>query len=441
MHTSYSSLGRDFKNIFEELLNHLNSQKAESDALRRELSAATVTALKAEALASAQLQSCLEEEREQAAVERGDLLAQIAKLVNATGTAQEERFSSKINGIRANMTTARTNFCAADNKYNEAMETWSTKENLLVEEVLRSRESLKSKMKKDWTTINEHNTSIQATTRSVHEETVRIVDAQMRDMALQMQALDQFVTRARSQNENHHESRIQSLRDLASSVKRSNSDVQDHLDSTQARVQTYDAAMSATSETLMKTLPPLDTTIREPLMELRGHILGSALIEYIPTGETPQKVQYQYSTSLPRTEPHEKLLTTIMSSSIARDSSDIHDVPISPSKSVVYTDSPNDDVALVRPLSMDGGLREINVNINTALLSRNADQLSSGKPELELLHLSSSLMGPPPLKRHATMDSKLPQKFGTGKGAVVRLEGRENVPMGGGRRLRSSPKS
>ncbi|MCJ1379869.1 kinesin motor protein cin8 [Xylographa soralifera] len=440
LHTSYSSLGRDFKNIFEELLKHLNTQKAESDALRKDLSAATDEAFRADALASAQLQSYLEEEKARVAAERGDLLAQITKLVNETGAAQAQRLSSKINAVQADMTSARTDLQAADNKYNDAMENWSKKENSLVDEVVRSRESLKSKMKKDWITVNEHNTSIQATTRSVHEETVRIVDAQMKDMALQMQALDQFVTRARSQNESHHESHLRSFEGLATSVKRSNANMEDHLNSTQERIRVYDTMMSEDGKTLKDTLVPLDSTLREPLTELRGHILGSALIEYTPTGETPQKIQYQYPSSLPRTGPHEKLLMNTMNASITKDLSDIVDVPTSPSKSIVYTDSPSEDIALVRPTSMDGGLREVHVNIN-ASLSRSAEQSSGSKPELELLHLSSSLMGPPPLKRHATMDSKLPQKFGAGKAAVIRLEGRENVPVGGGRRLRSSPPS
>lgn len=55
-------------------------------------------------------------------------------------------------------------------------------------------------------------------------------------------------------------------------------------------------------------------------------------------------------------------------------------------------------------------------------------------------------MGPPPLKRQATMESKLPQKLGAStKAAMVKLEGRENAVPGpgtgtaSGRRLRSSP--
>lgn len=52
-------------------------------------------------------------------------------------------------------------------------------------------------------------------------------------------------------------------------------------------------------------------------------------------------------------------------------------------------------------------------------------------------------MGPPPLKRHATMESKLPQKLAGSKDGVVKLDGRENMVPGSGpgtgRRLRSSP--
>ena len=57
---------------------------------------------------------------------------------------------------------------------------------------------------------------------------------------------------------------------------------------------------------------------------------------------------------------------------------------------------------------------------------------------------SSSLvgMGPPPLKRHATMDTKLPGKGfagSIGKRGGARAEGRENLKvLGEGRRLRSS---
>jgi len=382
-----------------------------------------------------QLEVLLEEERKKAAEDRETLLSQITNLVNVAGLAQDDRLNRKVQAVRTDLTAAKAEFQTADKKYGESMDIWSKKESLLIEEVMKSRDTLKGKMKKDWTAVNEHNTSIQATTKSVHEETVRIVDAQMRDMAIQMQALDDFVTRARSQNESHHTSHIKSLQGLATSVQGSYASTQGHLRSSKERVQAHGKDIIESSDTLRKTLAPLDSTIRQPLSDLREQILHAPLTEYTSTGETPQKTQYQYPKTLPRTQPLEKLLASSPNSPMDVILSDPPEDVVSPSKSIVYTDAPDEDVALIRPASMDGGLREVHVNINAGI-SRSAELLASVKPELETVNLSSSLMGPPPPKKRATMDSKLPQG---GKAGMVKVEGRENVPLGGGRRLRSSP--
>ena len=54
---------------------------------------------------------------------------------------------------------------------------------LLVDEVLKSRDTLKSKIKEDWKAINNYNSSIQAITKSVHKETIRIINIQIKDIA------------------------------------------------------------------------------------------------------------------------------------------------------------------------------------------------------------------------------------------------------------------
>ena len=271
----------------------------------------------------------------------------------------------------------------------------------------------------------------------------------MKDMAVQMQALDDFVTRARSQNESHHTSHVQSLRGLGSSVKESYSSFGNHLVSSQDHVRQIDASMTDHCSILQASLSPLTTNLRQPLSDLRTGISATHLTEYAPTGVTPRKVQYQYPTTLPRTESHDRLLTNPSHNCAGTLLSELPDGPPSPTKSLIYNDAPDDEVALVRPVSADGalrpphrGLQEVSMNIHTAL-SRNSDPLSlstSIKPEID--NFSSSLMGPPPLKRHATMDSKLPTGLRGVKGGALRAEGRENlIPMtggGGGRRLRSS---
>lgn len=371
----------------------------------------------------------MKEERDQAAHDRENLLSQITILINTSGEVQDSRWQSKINRVRNDISASRSALESADKHYGSGMDVWSQKENLLVEEVLRSRDTLKGKMKEDWKAINEHNTSIQATTKSVHEETIRIVDAQMKDMATQMQALDDFVTRARSQNERHHSTHVESLGGLASTVRQSYSSIGDHFVSTYDRVRDIGKDFSTQSTALSASLAPLASTIQQPLSALRTNITDAPLKEYTPTGETPRKTQYQYPTTLPRTQPHSTLVGKHPPSSPNR----------SPNKAIVYTDAPPASKPTPPPSSspskdtnLGASLREVSLNVNASLIRSNSDTTTATvKAEPKTVG-----MGPPPLKRQAT-ESKLPQKFGGGRTGFVKLEGREN--MGAGRRLRSSP--
>lgn len=417
-------------------MKHVNSQKTEADELRRKASTAAQAAVQADAEVSARLEACLKEERDQASQDRRNLLSQITTLINQSGEVQDSRWMSKVQAVRNAIDSSSSALQTADTDYGTSMDVWSQKESLLVEEVLKSRDTLKGKMKEDWKAINEHNTSIQATTKSVHEETIRIVDAQMKDMATQMQALDDFVTRARSQNERHHATHVQSLQGLASTVRDSYSSIGDHFVSTYDRVRDIGNDVSNQSTALQESLPPLSSSIQQPLAELRSDITDAHLKEYVATGETPRKTQYQYPTKLPRTQSHEKLLGK-------QPPAGPPSPHRSPTKSIVYTDAPTAHDAPQPPSTSPSkeanpaSLREVSLNVNASLIRNNSD--SSAPAALATVKADPDTvgMGPPPLKRQATMESKLPQKFGGVKTAVVKLEGREN--FGAGRRLRSSP--
>ena len=408
----------------------MNSQKIEADQLRCNVSAAAEATSQAHDGFSNHLETCLNEERKQASQDRQNLLSQIITLINQSGEVQDARWSSKINAVRDEIALSRSSSQAANKEYNTGMDAWSQKEKLLVDEVLTSRDTLKSKMKEDWKAINEHNISIQATTKSVHEETIRIVDAQMKDMASQMQALDDFVTRARSQNERHHSRHVDSLAGLATTVGESYSSIGKHFVSTYDRVRDIGKDISAQSTALSASLPPLASSIQQPLSDLRAKITDAPLKEYAPTGETPQKTQYPYPTHLPRTQSHDELL--------GKQPQSVPGSPQrSPSKSIVYTDATSDENTGLPPSaspSKDGNpasLREISLNVKASLIRNNSDPSApTSKVDPDVVS-----MGPPPLKRQAT-ESKLPQKF-AGKPGFVKLEGREN--FGAGRRLRSSP--
>lgn len=278
------------------------------------------------------------------------------------------------------------------------------------------------------------------TTRSVHEETVRIVDSQMRDIEVQMKALDDFVTRARSQNAQHHDSHVKSLSGLSSTVKSSYSNIGSHFNSTYERVRDLGDEMSTKTTVLQESLIPLETILRQPLAELRSNISNAALHEYQPTGETPQKIQYQYPTELPRTAAHETLLASLRR-------------PLgfaSPTKTVIPVIF-NDALAVgseeVTTPSDGGdrkpiGLREIDVNINAGSLSSELQNAQSGVSDSVKPHSNDngSLSQIPSFKRSTSAIGKLPLPKSS-KNAVVALEGRENVLFSQSTGRRRSPRN
>lgn len=242
-----------------------------------------------------------------------------------------------------------------------------------------------------------------------------------------MKALDDFVTRARSQNAQHHDSHVKSLEGLSATVKSSYSNIGSHFTSTYERVRELGEEMSTKTGSLQESLSPLNSILRQPLAELRSNITNTVLREYQPTGETPQKIQYQYPIDLPRTENHETLLAALR-----------RPVNISPSKTmvpVIFNDAPivgSDEVTTPceegnrKPT---GGLREIDVNINAGSLNSEHPNGQKGVLGSVRPHSSGETTGPlpqiPSFKRSVTGTGKLPMPK-SAKKVVVALEGREN---------------
>lgn len=150
LHTSYSSLGKDFKSIFEELLQHISIQKVESDTLRRQLQDAGETAVESSAAIAAKIQDVVTQERRQAAEERKNLLLQIASLINSQAEAQESRLAHKATSIQQSMQESSTALEGSMAQYSQGMDAWGDREGQLLDEVARSRETLKTRLQDDW---------------------------------------------------------------------------------------------------------------------------------------------------------------------------------------------------------------------------------------------------------------------------------------------------
>lgn len=416
LHSSYSSLGKDCKSIFDELLRHISVQRSESESLRRQLEGASENMVQSNASISTRIQDVVSEERRQAAEDRQKLLAQITSLINAQAEIQESRLASRTALIQDTILDSNTEFQGEVTKYSQAMDGWDSKESRFLDDVTKSRDALKTKLKDDWTVANGHSSSIQTTTKSVHAETVRVVNEQLRDLDVQMKDLDDFVTHARSHNSQHHAQHDESLQQLSTTVETSFGNISADSKATYERVKDLGDAMDADTMKLREHLDPIEEDFRQPLATLREDISSTILREYEPTGDTPAKIQYQYPTELPRTAAHQTLIGSVP------------DVP-SPSKATqpIFNDFDTSDRArspsrptssglgLERnPLSMS--LREVNPNLTTGSLM--FDPSASTMSVMSTLNENTVPLFKKSTSRH---------KHGKTKGAVV-LGGRENVP-------------
>ncbi|KAI1816832.1 kinesin-domain-containing protein [Poronia punctata] len=308
LHASYSSLGEDFKDVFEQLLNHNAAQKRESDLLREQLQTATDTVIQSNASIAAQIQDAINQERIQAAKERRNLLAQITTLINSQAEVQESRLANKATWIQHSVQGNTTMLEGSMTQYKRGVESWNAREDQFLDEVAATRDGLETKLKCDWNTANTHSVSIQDTTKSVNAETIRVVFEQKKDLDDQMTSLDDFVTRARSQNAQHHEQHTQSMDELSSTVESSYRKIGNHFNESNCRVEEMGSDVDKEVYAAEDAVEPLLDTICRPLADLRDDISNTTIQEYQPTGETPQKVTYDYPTELPRTQAHSSLL-------------------------------------------------------------------------------------------------------------------------------------
>jgi kinesin family member 11 len=150
LHLSYSTLGKDFKSIFDELSKHINSQRLDSENLRRELQEASDAVILSNASTSTQIQEALDEERRQAAQERQKMLSQITSLITSQAEVTESRLANKAATIQQRISEQNGSFEGSMMQYTKAMDSWNEKEDQLLDQVSKSRDTLKTKLKDDW---------------------------------------------------------------------------------------------------------------------------------------------------------------------------------------------------------------------------------------------------------------------------------------------------
>ncbi|KAJ4345169.1 Kinesin- motor protein [Ascochyta clinopodiicola] len=460
LHQSYANLGRDFKSTFDGLVKSLNTQQTENDRLHAQVLEANAALLAANSHTQGRLAQVVDEEKQKSAEERQQLLQQITALIGANADAQDERMNEKLASVGAGLGAANAAFETQQSAYTSGVEAWNNQSKSIVAGVTTSRDAMKTKLRGDYEMATQHSDLIKDTTTSVHASTVKTVEAQMAHLDTQLHSLDDIVSRIREQNNVHHTAHTASLATLSSTVQTSYSSVGEHLSTSFERVQSLEADVSAQQVTLKETLQSLsaDATIRAPLHELRETVGAQNLIEYNPTGQTPQRVNYHIPSNLPRTEDHDTILSRLRDHPASPD-----DTTRSPTKQPIFIDATNSadsTTELFLPAKPDFSrsvsanaqnhtapisLRELDVNI--------VAQESAHTQPLPLASRSSdsAIVAAPPNKKQRSNDdgaSKLPMKKMLRKTVGGGKDDRENLSITnfsssvgpgqvGGRRLRS----
>ncbi|KKK18056.1 Kinesin-like protein [Aspergillus ochraceoroseus] len=439
LHTSYSNLGKDLKNVFEGMVTHLTEQKNEINRLRLELQNANRQNIDATRKASSHLAQTLEEENATAEAERDILMSQIKALMDESRHKQLNRLKAKIDNLRTDLSSSGDMLEHVTAQHDRQVDEWVFKSEQFAKDVNASKDEIKIKMQHDWEAFDQRNSSIQKTTESVHKETVRIVDAQMNDMGKQMEALDDFVAKARSQNYHYRDAHLATLDSIATDIHQSYSTIQEQNEALGSRIHQLQGQTTQDHTALKESADPLLSEVRKPLADLSADIQNRSLEEYVATGVTPQKRKYQYPSTLPRTEAHDTLKSRLRVSKemqvLPFNEEDQPSTASSPAKCFVYNDANEEgNRCKRRRKTLAFSTEDEKPAVQSTPSISNPDNLS----EVDDVE-------PPPSKRRrsnsAMVESKLPQKLVAKKMAGM-MEGRENVPPqggSGGRRLRGRP--
>lgn len=416
MHTSYASLGRDFKSTFDNLICELNEQREESRKLREKMAHANKALLTKNSQTWENFSTVLAEEKIVAERERQNLVNQIAVLLKTTADVQEIRVGNMFTSIQAELSVHQDEHTRADAEFDQDGSRWVERSEALTENMIKSRDNIKAKIMSDFATANERTTTLRNVTTSVHDSTTRVVTEQMQHLDTQLLALNDIVAHVQQQNNEHHEAHVNSLSNLASTVQTSYSNIGDHFASSFSRITDLGSEMTERTTAVRQTLPMLsaDSAIRRPLHDLREDMESQVLQDYTITGQTPHRTSYNYPHALPRTEAHEHLLAKMrgeQQASPVRHSSPSK-LQRSPSKGLVFTDLPTPEESAEelasdpvksssRPTSANSatsstapfGLRELDINTvpnPPSDIGSGMEREGSGMPPLKKLNTTGS---------------------------------------------------
>ena len=150
LHDSYSTLGKNFKSVFEDMAAHLDGQKAEINRLRSQLQEANRETVEANRKVSCNMSQLLDEEQTSAEAERDQLLSQIKVLMEESRQKQFSRLKGKFDNLRTDISSSGDSLEQATVQHDRQIDEWVFRSEQFAKDVNTSRADIKAKMQNDW---------------------------------------------------------------------------------------------------------------------------------------------------------------------------------------------------------------------------------------------------------------------------------------------------
>ncbi|KAK9387036.1 P-loop containing nucleoside triphosphate hydrolase protein [Lipomyces mesembrius] len=310
--TSYNQLGRDLKGLFEDMQRHMNAQNSEIEKLHAALVSAAATASTEIDVRSRALSDSVEEEKKKTNEERQVLISHLGSLISTMVDAQNQRLETRIQGIQKEMATSKTNLDSAGHEFVIGVSGWLNNQGEFQRSMMQNKERIKQTIVESYRATEQQGEALQESTRSIHSEAIKIVSSQKESLATQMQALDEFVTRARAQNETHHTAYGTAIKSIKSGLHEGLAGANKNIEDSGRGLHVYADEAKTLLETAKSDAGVYSNTSLKEFIALREAILNVKLSEYVPSGQTPKKGKiYDVPKYLPKTVAPEAVIHSI----------------------------------------------------------------------------------------------------------------------------------
>ncbi|KAK9432771.1 P-loop containing nucleoside triphosphate hydrolase protein [Lipomyces doorenjongii] len=310
--TSYNQLGRDLKGLFEDMQRHMNAQNSEIEKLHAALVSAAATASTEIEVRSRALSDSVEEEKKKTDEEREAIIFQMSSLISTMVDAQNQRLETRIQGIQKEMATSKANLDSAGHEFVIGVSGWLNNQGEFQRSMMQNKERIKQTIVESYRATEQQGEALQDSTRSIHSEAIKIVSSQKESLATQMQALDEFVTRARAQNETHHTTYGTAIKSIESGLHEGLAGANKNIEDSGRGLHVYADEAKNLLETAKSDAGVHSNTSLKEFIALREAILNIKLSEYVPSGQTPKKGKtYDVPKYLPKTVAREEVIHSI----------------------------------------------------------------------------------------------------------------------------------